>query len=76
MSSLVYFWHVNDLVLLDELDHVVDLLLVHITQGDEGALPAGAGEVGHVALQGGLLLPQGPTLWPNLPPAPHPGPSF
>ena len=67
---------VNDLVLFDELDHVVNFLLVDITQGDKGALPASAGEGGHVALQGALLLPQGSALGPNLPPAPHPGPTL
>ena len=54
----------------------MDLLLVDITQGDQRALPAGAGEGGHVALQGALLLPQGPALRPDLLPTPHPGPSL
>ena len=40
------------LVLLDELDHGGDLPGVHIPEGDEGALAAGAGEGGRVA--GGL----------------------
>ena len=37
-----------DLVLLDELNHGVDLPGVHVAQGDEAALPALAGQAPHV----------------------------
>ena len=57
----------------------MDLLLVDITKGDQGALPAGARGGGDVGLGVDLLLlsePAGGGETLRLSPAPHPGSSL